>query len=55
MLHTIAAGTRDIGQQQVIYLAHASEHGFNYQPGEMQGLDRDARVVQLAELCAPSG
>ncbi|MBS0466804.1 MAG: NAD(P)/FAD-dependent oxidoreductase [Proteobacteria bacterium] len=55
MLHTIAAGTRDIGQQQVIYLAHASEHGFNYQPGEMQGLDRDARVVQLAELRAPSG
>ncbi len=55
MLHTIAAGTRDIGQQQVIYLAHASEHGFNYQPGEMQGLDRAARVVQLAELRAPSG
>ncbi len=55
MLHTIAAGTRDVQQQQVIYLAHAREHGFDYQPGEMAGLDRDARVVKLAELKAPSG
>ncbi|MGS1028662.1 NAD(P)/FAD-dependent oxidoreductase [Burkholderia glumae] len=55
MLHTIAAGTRDVQQQQVIYLAHAREHGFHYQPGEMEGLDRDARTVRLAELRAPSG
>ncbi|MBC8741234.1 NAD(P)-binding protein, partial [Paraburkholderia sp. UCT31] len=27
MLHTIAAGTRDVQQQQVIYLAHARDHG----------------------------
>ncbi|KVK91046.1 NAD(P)/FAD-dependent oxidoreductase [Burkholderia sp. MSMB1498] len=55
MLHTIAAGTRDVQQQQVIYLAHARDHGFDYQPGEMDGLDRNARVVKLAELRAPSG
>ncbi|MGF6573007.1 NADH dehydrogenase [Paraburkholderia sp. GAS333] len=55
MLHTIAAGTRDVQQQQVIYLAHARDHGFDYQPGEMEGLDRGARVVKLAELRAPSG
>lgn len=55
MLHTIAAGTRDVQQQQVIYLAHAREHGFNYQPGEMVGIDREIRVVQLAELRASSG
>jgi NADH dehydrogenase len=55
MLHTIAAGTRDVQQQQVIYLAHAREHGFDYQPGEMEGLDREARLVKLAELKAPSG
>ncbi|WP_144140321.1 NAD(P)/FAD-dependent oxidoreductase [Paraburkholderia sp. BCC1884] len=55
MLHTIAAGTRDVQQQQVIYLAHARDHGFDYQPGEMEGLDRSARVVKLAELRAPSG
>ncbi|HMO47458.1 MAG TPA: NAD(P)/FAD-dependent oxidoreductase [Rubrivivax sp.] len=55
MLHTIAAGTRDAAQQQVIYIAHASAHGFDYQPGEMHGLDRQARTVKLAELRAPSG
>jgi len=55
MLHTIAAGTRDVQQQQVIYLAHARDHGFDYQPGEMEDLDRNARVVKLAELRARSG
>ncbi|HEY4806035.1 MAG TPA: NAD(P)/FAD-dependent oxidoreductase [Paraburkholderia sp.] len=55
MLHTIAAGTRNVQQQQVIYLAHACAHGYSYQPGEMEGLDRNARVVKLAELRAASG
>src|ERR1700681_2254071 len=55
MLHTIAAGTRDVQQQQVIYLAHARDHGFSYRPGEMCGLDRSARSVQLAELRTPDG
>lgn len=55
MLHTIAAGTRDVQQQQVIYLAHARDHGFNYQPGEMEGLDRTARVVKLGALHSKSG
>lgn len=43
MLHTIAAGTRDISQQQTTYIAHAREAGFSYQPGELCGLDRRAR------------
>ncbi|WP_144110298.1 NAD(P)/FAD-dependent oxidoreductase [Paraburkholderia sp. BCC1886] len=55
MLHTIAAGTRDVQQQQVIYLAHARDHGFNYQPGEMEGLDRTARFVKLGALHSKSG
>lgn len=55
MLHTIAAGTRDVQQQQVIYLAHARDHGFTYQPGEMCGLDRRLRQVQLNEIRTPEG
>lgn len=55
MLHTIAAGTRDIQQQQVIYLAHARDHCFTYQPGEMEGLERNARAIKLAKLKSPSG
>ncbi|MGZ2747097.1 hypothetical protein [Burkholderia stagnalis] len=50
LLHTIAAGTRDVQQQQVIFLAHAREHGFTFQPGDMQGLDRARRRVQLGEI-----
>ncbi|WP_321865521.1 NAD(P)/FAD-dependent oxidoreductase [Paraburkholderia tropica] len=55
MLHTIAAGTRDVQQQQVIFLAHASEHGYAYEPGEMLGLDRERRRVQLGAITMPDG
>src|SRR5579864_12465 len=55
MLHTIAAGTRDVNQQRVIFLAHAREHDFTYQPGEMCGLDRQLREVQLDAIRAQDG
>lgn len=55
MLHTIAAGTWDLYQQQVSYIAHASEHHFNYQLGKMCGLDRQAREVHLGPLTGPDG
>jgi NADH:quinone reductase (non-electrogenic) len=55
MLHTIAAGTRDVNQQRVIFLAHARQHGFTYQPGEMCGLDRQLREVQLDAIRAHDG
>ena len=55
MLHTIAAGTRDVQQQQVVYLAHAREHGFTYLPGEVRGLDRELRRVELGEIRTPEG
>ncbi|MBN3725892.1 FAD-dependent oxidoreductase [Burkholderia sp. Ac-20379] len=55
MLHTIAAGTRDVNQQQVSFIAHAAAHGYTYQPGEMCGLDRDRKRIEVAELRAPNG
>lgn len=55
MLHTIAAGTRDISQQQTTYIAQARDAGFTYEPGELCGLNRRAREVHLAELRAPDG
>ncbi len=55
MLHTIAAGTRDISQQQTTYLAQARDAGFTYQPGELCGLDRGAREILLAAQHAPDG
>ncbi|ABE36186.1 pyridine nucleotide-disulfide oxidoreductase family protein [Paraburkholderia xenovorans LB400] len=55
MLHTIAAGTTDVHQQQVFYLTHARAHGFTYRPGEMCGIDRDTQQIQLAALAMPNG
>lgn len=55
MLHTIAAGTRDLAQQQTTYLAQAADAGFAYQPGEMCGLDRTTKEVLLAPITAPDG
>lgn len=55
MLHTIAAGTRDLSEQQRPYLAQARDAGFEYQPGEMGGLDRAAREILIAPLYAPDG
>lgn len=55
MLHTIAAGTRDISQQQLTYVAQARDAGFTYQPGEICGLDRTARDVFIAPLYAQDG
>ncbi|WP_129134689.1 NAD(P)/FAD-dependent oxidoreductase [Luteimonas sp. YGD11-2] len=55
MLHTIAAGTRDISQQQTAYLAQARDAGFVYRPGELCGLDRSAREILLAAQHAGDG
>ena len=55
MLHTIAAGTRDIAMQQTTYVAQARDAGFVYQPGALSGLDRTRRVVQVAPLHAEDG
>lgn len=55
MLHTIAAGTRDVSQQQTSFIAQAAAAGFMYQPGEMRGLDRDFREVRLDPIRDPAG
>ena len=55
MLHTIAAGTRDVYQQQVAYAAQARASGFVYQPGAMCGLHRQTRHVEVAPLVLPDG
>ena len=51
MLHTIAAGTRDLAQQQTTYLAQASDASFAYQPGEMCGLDMGKLRAAVDESC----
>lgn len=53
MLHAIAAGTRGMAAQQVPYVAQASDAGFVYRLGEVCGLDRERKEVQIAAVHAP--
>ena len=47
LLHAVAAGSMDPGKHELNYLSHAHGHHFDYRLGEMVGLDRAARRVQL--------
>src|SRR6516225_11387799 len=47
-LHEIAAGSMDMAAHEVDYLAQSYWHGFRYRIGEMVGIDRDRRQVQVA-------
>jgi NADH dehydrogenase len=48
LLHEVAAGSIDVSQHELDYLAQAHWHGFRYRFGEMIGLDRARRSVHLA-------
>jgi NADH:ubiquinone reductase (H+-translocating) len=50
MLHTFAAGTWNIYEQQVQHLVHARTHHFEYVPGQLEAIDRAARRLRLAPL-----
>jgi NADH dehydrogenase len=52
MLHTFAAGTWNIYEQQVQYVAHARAHHFEYIPGQLDAIDRAAGHIRLAPLQA---
>ncbi|WP_028998992.1 NAD(P)/FAD-dependent oxidoreductase [Azohydromonas australica] len=52
-LHEIAAGTVDLHTHAVDYLAQSHWHGFRYRVGEMTGLDRTRREVQVAPYVDP--
>ena len=47
-LHEIAAGSMDMSDHEVGYLAQAHWHHFRYRIGEMTGLDRDRKEVMVA-------
>jgi NADH:quinone reductase (non-electrogenic) len=48
LLHEAAAGSIDVGADELDYLAQAAWHGFHFSFGEMIGLDRANRLVHLA-------
>jgi NADH:ubiquinone reductase (H+-translocating) len=48
LLHAVAAGSMDISEYELDYLAQAHWHHFVYRVGEMVGLDRRGKEVHLA-------
>ena len=48
LLHEIAAGSMDLGLNEIDYLAQAHWHGFRYRIGAMTGIDRAKRLVRVA-------
>jgi NADH:ubiquinone reductase (H+-translocating) len=54
-LHEIAAGSMDIGLHQVSYRAQAHWHGFRYRVGELTGIDRERREVDVAAFVDEDG
>jgi NADH dehydrogenase len=54
-LHEIAAGSMDMSDHEVGYLAQSHWHHFRYRVGEMTGLDRDRREVLVAPYLDDEG
>jgi NADH:ubiquinone reductase (H+-translocating) len=50
LLHEVAAGTLSAYEDEINLLAYASEHGFSFHLGSMEGLDRKNRSISLAPL-----
>jgi NADH dehydrogenase len=54
-LHQIAAGSMDLGDHEVNYLAQSHWHRFRYRVGEMTGLDRQRQQVHVAAVLDEDG
>ncbi|HEX7638008.1 MAG TPA: NAD(P)/FAD-dependent oxidoreductase [Burkholderiaceae bacterium] len=54
-LHEIAAGSMDVDEHELDYLAQSHWHHFDYRVGEMTGLDRAAREVLVAPFVDDEG
>jgi len=55
LLHQVAAGSMDLNDHELDYLAQARWHHFHFQLGEMIGLDRARREVKLAAIVEADG
>lgn len=46
-LHEVASGTLDIHREGLSYAMLAKDHGFTFVPGEMDGINREARSIHV--------
>lgn len=50
LLHEVATGSLDEGVDALSYRAHAKNHYFDFQMGSLTDIDRERKVIVLAEL-----
>ncbi|AOR65828.1 NAD(P)/FAD-dependent oxidoreductase [Pectobacterium wasabiae] len=55
LLHEVATGSLDDDMDALSYLAHARNHGFQFQLGMLTDIDREQQKIQLAEVCDEQG
>src|SRR5580658_352188 len=55
LLHEVAAGSMDLGVHELNYLAQSYWHHFRFRLGEMIGLNRQRREVQVAAVVDENG
>nr|VXZ86145.1 NADH dehydrogenase [Klebsiella pneumoniae] len=50
LLHEVATGSLDEGVDALSYLAHARNHGFQFQLGSVVDINREGKTITLGEL-----
>lgn len=55
LLHEVAAGTLDVNDDELDYLAQAHHNHFRFVLGRMKGLDRTAKLIELDPVYSISG
>jgi len=55
LLHEVAAGSLDDGIDALSYRVHAKNHGFNFKLGELANIDRENKIIHLAQLMDQDG
>jgi NADH dehydrogenase len=55
LLHEVAAGSMDPFTQELEYAAQARWHGFEFQQGELAGIDRAAKRITLSAVADDDG
>ncbi|MCQ3830195.1 NAD(P)/FAD-dependent oxidoreductase [Microbulbifer elongatus] len=55
LLHQVATGALDSSLDALNYQVHARANGFQFELGSLQGLDRENKTVELAEVCSEDG
>ncbi|ORM68624.1 NAD(P)/FAD-dependent oxidoreductase [Pantoea rwandensis] len=55
LLHEVATGSMDEGIDALSYLAHARNHGFQFQLGSLTQINRENKTLHLAEIRDSNG